>query len=358
MSLTPYVYWAQRHHELYLRVELSDVQNPDITIADNVLHFKAQGHGAKGVNTYEFSLEFFEPVNNKFVQKLTQRQVGITVRKCKKDWWSRLTKQERKPVFVAPDFDRWLDESDAEMELRKKEEERITKIRTESKLREDPFLYLKRGYLFMYNLVQFLGFSWIFVNMTVRLFIFGQDSFYDTFNTMADMMYFCQILAFLEIVNPLIGWVRTAVKPALIQVLGRNFILFVIFGQLNEMQTKGVVFFVFYLWSSIEIIRYPFYMLACIDTDWKLLTWIRYTIWIPLYPLGTLAEAVSVIQAMPIFNETGIFSIRVFPFEFTISFSVFLNVYLVLTLFGVAINFRHMYKQRRRRLGSKKRKML
>lgn len=28
--------------------------------------------------------------------------------------------QERKPVFLAPDFDRWLDESDAEMEIREK----------------------------------------------------------------------------------------------------------------------------------------------------------------------------------------------------------------------------------------------
>lgn len=28
--------------------------------------------------------------------------------------------QEKKPVFLAPDFDRWLDESDAEMELRQK----------------------------------------------------------------------------------------------------------------------------------------------------------------------------------------------------------------------------------------------
>lgn len=26
----------------------------------------------------------------------------------------------------------------------------------------------------MYNLVQFLGFSWIFVNMTVRLFMLGK----------------------------------------------------------------------------------------------------------------------------------------------------------------------------------------
>lgn len=36
------------------------------------------------------------------------------------------------------------------------------------------FISLKTGFLFVYNLVQFLGFSWIFVNMTVRLFIFGQ----------------------------------------------------------------------------------------------------------------------------------------------------------------------------------------
>lgn len=36
--------------------------------------------------------------------------------------------------------------------------------------------------------------------------------------------------------------------------------------------------------------RYPFYMLSCIDMDWKVLTWFRYTVWIPLYPIGCLAE--------------------------------------------------------------------
>ncbi|KAG8575020.1 hypothetical protein GDO81_009414 [Engystomops pustulosus] len=358
MSLTPQVYWAQRHHELYIRVELSDVQNPDISITDNVLHFKALGHGAKGVNTYEFSLEFLEPVKVKVVQRSTQRHVNLTVKKTESRWWPRLIKQERKPLFLAPDFDRWLDESDAEMELREKEEERISKIRTESRIREDPFLYVKRGYLFMYNLVQFLGFSWIFVNMTVRLFILGKDSFYDTFHTMSDMMYFCQTLAVLEIINPLIGLVKTGVVPALIQVLGRNFILFIVLGQLDEMQSKGAVFFVFYLWSTIEIFRYPFYMLACIDVHWKLLTWIRYTIWIPLYPLGALSEAVCIILSMPIFTETGKFSLQLpSPLNVNISFAVFLSIYLVLLFLGLAINFRHLHKQRRRRLGSRKRKM-
>lgn len=139
--------------------------------------------------------------------------------------------------------------------------------------------------------------------------------------------------------------------------MGRNFVLFVIFGSLEEMQNKPVVFFVFYLWSAIEIFRYPFYMLACIDTEWKTLTWLRYTIWIPLYPLGVLAEAVAVIQSIPIFNETKFLSIPLpKALGSFLSFSYVLQLYLLLMLLGLYSNFRHLYKQRRRRFRMKKRK--
>eukprot|EP00069_Balaena_mysticetus_P020366 bmy_12699T0 len=301
--LTPHVYWAQRHRELYLRVELSDVQNPAISITENVLHFKAQGHGAKGDNVYGFHLEFLDLVKPELVYKLTQRQVNITVQKKVSQWWERLTKQEKRPLFLAPDFDRWLDESDAEMELRAK-------------------------------------------------------SFYDTFHTVADMMYFCQMLAVVEAINAAIGVTKSSVIPSLFQLLGRNFILFIVFGTMEEMQNKAVVFFVFYVWSTAEILRYPFYMLSCIDMDWKVLTWLRYTMWIPLYPLGCLAEAVSVIQSIPIFNETGRFSFTLpYPVKIKVRFSFFLQIYLIILFLGLYINFRHLYKQRRRRFGQKKKKI-
>lgn len=115
------------------------------------------------------------------------------------------------------------------------------------------YVSLKTGFLFVYNLVQFLGFSWIFVNMTVRLFIFGKgknsnsavakcfvyyiiiiiiisrnphkdasslfsDSLYDTFHTISDVMCFCQILTAVEVLNAAFGVVRTGVIPTLIQV--------------------------------------------------------------------------------------------------------------------------------------------
>ncbi|NXJ06517.1 HACD3 dehydratase, partial [Odontophorus gujanensis] len=356
-SLRPHVHWAQRHRELYLRVELSDVQVPLCADCISALCFLAQGHGAKGDNIYEFQIEFLEPVEPKPVCRVTQRQLNITVQKKESHWWERLTKQEKRPLFLAPDFDRWLDESDAEMELKEKEEEKINKMKIESRVPKDPFKHLKKGYLIMYNLVQFLGFSWIFVNMTVRLFILGK-SFYDTFHTIADMMYFCQTLALMEILNSLIGLVRSPLIPAVIQVFGRNFILFVVLGSLEEMQSKAVVFFLFYFWSIIELFRYPYYMLSCMGIEWKPLTWLRYTSWIPLYPLGGLAEAVCLIQSIPIFNETGKFSLGLpNPLNVTIQFSFLLQVYLIALFLGLFVNFRYLYKQRKQHLGPKKRKM-
>ncbi|XP_015228846.1 PREDICTED: very-long-chain (3R)-3-hydroxyacyl-CoA dehydratase-like [Cyprinodon variegatus] len=335
--LTPHVYWAQRHGEIYLRVELSDAKNVDICLQeDNTLQFRAQGHGAKGDNQYEFSLEFLEPVKPEIRQKSTQRQVDIRIKKREVRWWERLTLQERKPLFLAPDFDRWLDESDAEMELQAKEE-KINRISVESRVRKDPYLGLKKGYLFMYNLVQFLGFSWIFVNMTVRLFILGQGLFSKIFILNTDFIHHHRVT---------------------LKVAGRNVILFVIFGSLEDMQNKAVVFFVFYLWSSIEIFRYPFYMLACIGTEWKLLTWLRYSLWIPLYPLGVVAEAVAVIQSLPIFDETRLFSIPLpSVLGHSLSFSYTLQLFLVLMFLGLFINFQHLYKQRQRRYRSRKRKV-
>lgn len=355
MPLTPHVYWAQRHEEIYLRVELTDAQNIDVRVNENLLEFRALGHGAKGQNEYEFNLEFFHPVKTEVKHKSTQRQVNITVHKQQRGWWDRLTSQERKPLFLAPDFDRWLDESDAEMELQEKEEKRM-RLKA-SRQKNQSLSSLKTGFLFIYNLVQFLGFSWIFINMTVRLFIMGQDSLYDTFHSIADVMFFCQILASVEVLNAAFGVVKTGVVPTLIQVVGRNFILFIIFGSLEEMHNKPVVFFVFYLWSAIEIFRYPFYMLACFDTEWKTLTWLRYTVWIPLYPLGVLAEAVAVIQSIPIFNETKLFSIPLpKAIGTSVRFSYFLHIYLTLMFLGLFINFRHLYKQRKKRFHVKKRK--
>lgn len=47
---------------------------------------------------------------------------------------------------------------------------------------------------------------------------FFLDSLYDTFHTISDVMFFCQTLATVEVLNAAFGVVRTGVIPTLIQV--------------------------------------------------------------------------------------------------------------------------------------------
>lgn len=57
-------------------------------------------------------------------------------------------------------------------------------------------------------------------------------------------------------------------------------------------------------WTSIltwcTCFRYPYYMLKVWKYDWKFLTWLRYTMWIVLYPLGFICEGTVYALFIPI----------------------------------------------------------
>lgn len=59
----------------------------------------------------------------------------------------------------------------------------------------------------------------VLLNQVLFCFWPHTDSFYDTFHTTADIVYFCQMMAVLEVINPLLGLVKTGVFPAMIQVI-------------------------------------------------------------------------------------------------------------------------------------------
>ncbi|KAF3814231.1 hypothetical protein GH733_018330 [Mirounga leonina] len=61
--------------------------------------------------------------------------------------------------------------------------------------------YRKNTYLFIYYLIQFCGHSWIFTNMTVRFFSFGEDSMVDTFYAIGLVMRVCQSISLLELLH-------------------------------------------------------------------------------------------------------------------------------------------------------------
>lgn len=91
--------------------------------------------------------------------------------------------------------------------------------------------------------------------------------------------------------------------------------------------------------------------------SYGLLTWIRYTIWIPLYPLGILCEGIIILRNIPYFEETKRFSIEM-PNKWNISFDMptFLKIYIILLILpGSFMLMSHMAKTRAKKLNKRQR---
>nr|XP_025953674.1 very-long-chain (3R)-3-hydroxyacyl-CoA dehydratase 4 isoform X2 [Dromaius novaehollandiae] len=72
-------------------------------------------------------------------------------------------------------------------------------------------------YLFVYDLMQFCGHSWIFTNMIIRFMSFGKDSLADTFYSIGLVMRLCQLLSVLEILHILAGIDKSRLFPRFLQ---------------------------------------------------------------------------------------------------------------------------------------------
>lgn len=111
-------------------------------------------------------------------------------------------------------------------------------------------------YLIFYNLCQFIGFLYVMIVMGIRYYRDGTDSMVGTFDAVGNAIKFCQILQYLEVLHPLFGYTKGGMLMPFLQITGRNFVLFAMIDAEERMHTKPVVFYLFIMWASIEIIRY------------------------------------------------------------------------------------------------------
>ncbi|XP_028908687.1 very-long-chain (3R)-3-hydroxyacyl-CoA dehydratase 4 isoform X2 [Ornithorhynchus anatinus] len=185
-------------------------------------------------------------------------------------------------------------------------------------------------YLFIYYLIQFCGHSWIFTNMMVRLFSFGKDSLVDTFYAIGLVMRLCQSLSLLELLHLYVGIEPNRLFPRFLQLTERIIILFVVITSQDEVQGKYVVCVLFFFWNLLDVVRYTYSMLSVIEIHYPILTWLRHTLWMLIYPLCVLAEAFAIYQSLPYFESFGTYSIKLpFPIALSIYFPYVLKIYLM-----------------------------
>ncbi|XP_063226020.1 very-long-chain (3R)-3-hydroxyacyl-CoA dehydratase isoform X2 [Bacillus rossius redtenbacheri] len=337
--LSPFVYWAQTENNLTLKVDLKDVKDPDVVLEDEEIRFGAHGYGARGLNKYSFALHFHSAINPKECQvKVSGRNVEFVLKKKEVGWWPRITGTPQKPAWLKIDFDRWKSEDDVNEDEARDIVEDYPNLY--DKLLKDELGYrkedFKKVYMILYNLVQFVGFSYILIVMGIRYYRDGPDSMEGTYEAVGDPMKFCQLLQFLEVMHPIFGYTKgSALVPAL-QVTGRAIILFCMIESEPRIQDKPVVFYLFLVWAVVEIFRYPYYITQVYKINIRILTWLRYTMWIPLYPLGFLCEGVIVLRNIPYFEETQRFTVSLpNSWNFAFHFPTVMRLYLLFLFFPV-----------------------
>ncbi|XP_014209064.1 very-long-chain (3R)-3-hydroxyacyl-CoA dehydratase isoform X2 [Copidosoma floridanum] len=357
--LTPFVYWAQTDKKINLKVDLTNVKDVGVYLEEKKLKFSADGQGARGQNKYGFNLDFHSEVDpDESDYKVIDRQVDFVLIKKSNAWWPRLTGQPQKPPWLKIDFDKWKSEDTEEVE------EAMRDICQDypdmyDYLHKEEFGYrkdVKKVYLILYNLFQCIGFMCIFSVMAVKYYRDGPDSMKDTYENVGNPMKFIQLLMFLEVMHPLFGYTKGSVLASLLQVGGRAFILFGNIEAEPRMQVKPVVFYLFLVWTMVEVVRYPYYLTKLLNINMPVLKWLRYTIWIPLYPLGFVFEGIIVLRNIPYFEETERFSIHM-PNFWNIGFyyPTFLRLYLLMFCIpGIIFVMRHMNATRSKQLIKKK----
>ncbi|GBM50321.1 Very-long-chain (3R)-3-hydroxyacyl-CoA dehydratase 3 [Araneus ventricosus] len=318
-------------------------QEPEINTDANSIEFSAHGTGANaGRNEYYFKFVFFKEIDPNIQVSMKQVAIEILIEKKDLEWWPRLTKNPEKLAWLKLDFDKLktFDDEDEEEAYDPRlydPSDTISKIKSRRKKYQQRVEDFRKIYLFLYNLSQFIGFLYVLIVLTIEYAKEGPQ--------------------FLERAYPsetAFTFVKfTSVVVIQCLVFGRMFMLVGMINAEPRIQSKPAVFYLIYVYCLSEVIRYPYYMLRVYNVDIGFLTWLRYTVWIALYPLGFLCEGIIILRNIPYFEETQKYSLFL-PNKWNISFyfpSV-MRIYLLLGVFPLLyFAMTHMYRQRVKILG-------
>ncbi|XVE59205.1 hypothetical protein DITRI_Ditri05aG0027000 [Diplodiscus trichospermus] len=208
-------------------------------------------------------------------------------------------------------------------------------------------------YLFTYNSLQAVG--WTISLFRILTSFVATNSVNGAYASAGDLICLFQTCAFLEVVHGAIGIVPSGVLFPLMQWSGRTHFLLAIVHQIDEVQEFPAVFITFFAWSLSEVIRYSHYALNIFGICPSWLTYLRYTSFIVLYPMGLMpGEMWLMFQALPFVKEKNLYG----DFFARIPFSYynFLTVFLVIYPFLWLKLYLHLFNQRRSKLGKQDKK--
>lgn len=211
----------------------------------------------------------------------------------------------------------------------------------------------QKTYLFIYNVILFI----VFLKVNLILIIKGLSGTVDddSIKGSALIIRILTYIQFLESLHPMLGLVPGGPLMPFMQTLGRLVVNSYLSEDTIRIGSAPFAQYLFVVWTSIEIFRYSFYALRVFKIDAYPITWCRYTLFLPLYPMGGFCESMVILSAIKYYEKTGAYSVEL-PNAANFSFHLptFLRIYIFFIL-GPSIYslMKHMWRQRCKQLKEK-----
>jgi len=165
---------------------------------------------------------------------------------------------------------------------------------------------LAKLYLFVYNIIQFIGWSYGFVK--VLSYIAKRGNYIDVWPEVQSSVSLFQTLQLLEVVHCVVRLVPSNAFQTFIQILSRLILVWGILLVVVESRSSVGVPMLLIAWSIAEMTRYLYYALNIYDSVPYVLTWLRYTLFIVLYPIGVSGELITMVCAFPYIRDRQLFA--------------------------------------------------
>jgi len=212
---------------------------------------------------------------------------------------------------------------------------------------------LSTAWLLLFNVSMVAGWSSIGCALFSEM-ITGNGNYKILYHNVERQLIFFQTGAVLEILHSATGLVPSSAILTAFQVFSRIFILWGVMVPIVKVQINLGCALCLFAWTITEIIRYSFYAFNLLGYLPYIVNYLRYTLFIVLYPIGVTGELLSIIRALPIVKQTELYTLHM-PNKWNISVEYYYILWAMFPLYIIVFPqlYFHMFKQRGKALGGK-----
>ena len=140
-------------------------------------------------------------------------------------------------------------------------------------------------------------------------------------------------------------------------MFSRVFVTLAVVSSVPEAQSSPGYALLLLAWTVTEIIRYSFYAFNLLNVHVPLVTWLRYTLFIFLYPLGVTGELWCAFSSLDPIKRHKLYTLEM-PNKWNFAFNFHVVMILImLSYFPIFPQlYFHMFRQRRKIIGGEDKK--